>query len=158
MLVQMTFAELRVSAAAAIFDLDSEEYQSMLQQILVPHGLTCVSPSTIYCWMIRLGFQYAARKKGYYVDGHAKPATIQYHWDFCKRYLSYEQRMHRWIQVTTTEAAILEANGDVANGSGYKQGNIVEYHVNTVNPKKLKETSFGGDLSIRIPAPGVKPL
>jgi hypothetical protein len=129
MLVQMTFVEadeneeedeLRVSAKAAIFDLDSEEYQSMLQQILVPHGLTCVSPSTIYCWMIRLGFRYAARKKGYYVDGHAKPATIQYRWDFCKRYLSYEQRMHCWIQVTTTEAAILEANGDVANGSGYK--------------------------------------
>ena len=166
MLVHSTFSgcdegekddELSVSAAAVIHDLDSEEYQSKLRRILVPHGLTCVGPSTVYRWMIRLGFRYAARKKGYYVDGHEKPATVQYRWDFCKRYLTYEQRMHRWTQVTLAEAVVLEENGDVAKGSGYKRGNIVEYHVDTVNPNKLKETAFGGDLSIQFPI-GAKPL
>jgi hypothetical protein len=39
-------------------------------------------------------------RKGYYIDGHEKPATIQYRWDFCKLYLGYyEQRMHRWMQI-----------------------------------------------------------
>ncbi|KAI2502684.1 hypothetical protein MHU86_11741 [Fragilaria crotonensis] len=65
--------------------------------------------------------------------------------------------MHRWTQVTLAEAVVMEENGDVAKGSGYKQGNIIEYHVDTVNPEKLKETEFGGDLSIRFPV-GAKPL
>ncbi len=59
--------------------------------------------------------------------------------------------MHRWIQVTSSEATVLEGNGDASMGSGYKEGNIVEYHVDAVNPETLKETSFGGGLSIRFP-------
>jgi hypothetical protein len=107
--------------------------------------------------MIRLGFRYAAQK-GYFVDGHEnKPALIQHRWDFCKHFLSFKQRMHHGMQVTLAEAAVLEANCNVAKGSGYKQGNIVEYHADAVNPVKLKETNFGGDLSIRFPM-GVKSL
>ena len=49
------------------------------------------------------------------------------------------------------------SKGQVTRGSGYKDGNIVEYHVNTVDPQKLKETPFRGDLSIRFPR-GAKPL
>jgi hypothetical protein len=30
-------------------DLDSEEYKSKLNQILITHGLTCIGPSTVYC-------------------------------------------------------------------------------------------------------------
>ena len=48
--------------------------------------------------------------------------------------------------------------GEVTRGSEYnKYGNFVEYHVDTVDPQKLKETTFGGDLSIRFPR-GAKPL
>jgi len=67
-------------------DLDSEEYKSKLKKILITHGLTCISPpSTVYRWTTGLGFRYAPRnKKGYYVDGYEKPATIQNRWDFCK--------------------------------------------------------------------------
>lgn len=74
MLVHSTFSEsnkgkeeeeLSVCVAPVVmYDLDSNEYQSKLREILVPHGLTCVSPSTVYRWMIQLGFRYAARKKG----------------------------------------------------------------------------------------------
>jgi hypothetical protein len=39
------------------------------------------------------------RQKGYYVDGHEKPATIEYRKAFCERYLMYESRMHQWVQV-----------------------------------------------------------
>ena len=138
-------------------DVDSPQYQVKVKEILAPHRLTCISPSTVYRWMVAIGFVYRERCKGYYVDGHEKPATIQYRWEFCKRYLRYEQRMHRWIQFTADEAAVMEDNGDVARGAGYKEGNIVEYHVDTVNPSKLKETLFGGELSIRFPT-GAKPL
>jgi hypothetical protein len=134
------------------------EYDIKLKAILRQYGLTCVSPSTVYRWMIRLGFRYEPRRKGYYVDGHEKPATVQYRWSFCKRYLNYEQRMHRWVQVPETEAKELEQKGEIAAGSGYKYTRddglaMVEYHCDSI--KTLKEgwisTSFGGNLSVRFP-------
>ena len=51
----------------------------------------------------------------------------------------------------------MEGKGEVTRGSGYKYGNFVEYHVDTVDPQKLKETPFGGELSIRFPR-GAKPI
>jgi hypothetical protein len=38
--------------------------------------------STVYRWMKCLGFKYEVQKKGYYVDGHRKPSTIEY----CKHF------------------------------------------------------------------------
>jgi hypothetical protein len=87
--------------------------------VLKQYGLTCVSPATVYRWMIRLGFLYQPTCKGYYVDGHKRPATIQYRWDFCRRFFSYERRMHRWVQVTETVAKQLEKEDMIAKGSGY---------------------------------------
>ena len=37
---------------------------------------------------------------------------------------------------------------EVTRGSGYKDGNTVEYHVDTVDPHKLGKTPLGGDLSV----------
>jgi hypothetical protein len=154
-------------------DLDGEipvdrttipNYDEKIKATLRPYGLTCVSPSTVYRWMLCLGFRYEPRRKGYYVDGHERPATVQYRWKFCQRYLAYEQRMHRWIQVPATEANELEKSGEVTEGSGYKYTTddgltMVEYHCDTV--KNLKPewitTSLGGNLSVRIP-PEQKPL
>jgi hypothetical protein len=68
---------------------------------------------------------FAPRKKGYYVDGHEKAATIQYQWDFCKRYLGYDQRMHKWIQIPSKEAAFMEEKGEVTRGSSCRRGNRV---------------------------------
>ena len=90
-----------------------------------------------------IGISICHTEQGYYVDGHERPATIQYRWEFCKWCPTYKQRMNCWIQVTLTDAAILEENGDTAKGSGYRQGNIIECHVDTVNPKKLKEPHLG---------------
>ena len=42
-------------------------------------------------------------------------------------------------------------------GSGYMDGNILEYHIDSVDPHKLKETPLWGNLSIRFPR-GAKPL
>ena len=145
-------------------DLDGEipvdrsnisNYDDKIKAILRPYGLTCVSPSTVYRWMLSLGFRYEPRRKGYYVDGHERPATVQYRWKFCQRYLAYEQRMHQWIQVPATEANELEKRGEVAEGSGYKYTTdnglaMVEYHCDTVKSLKPEwiTTSLGGNLSV----------
>ena len=148
---------------------NKEEYNNQLRMILKQYGLTCVSPSTVYRWMVRLGFRYEPTRKGYYVDGHERPATIQYRWDFCQRYLSYERRMHRWVQLTEPVAAQLETEKMLAKGSGYSYLNhngdpMREYHVDCFDPEESKAllqqlvtTEFGGNLSVRI-EPLSKPL
>ena len=72
-LVHSTFnepvEEEEEQSVSVALDLDSEEVKSKLKQILITHGLTCISPpSTVYRCMTWLGFRYAPRKKGYYVD------------------------------------------------------------------------------------------
>ena len=52
------------------------------------YGLTKLCPGTVYRWLKLLGFTYEVQRKGYYVDGHEKPATITYRKDFVKKYLS----------------------------------------------------------------------
>jgi hypothetical protein len=100
-------------------ELGDEKYQEALRQVLKPYRLTCISISTVSRWINVLGFKYELRKKGYYVDGHEKPATIEYRKAFCERYLAHEARMHRWVQVKEEVAKALEEKGDITPGSGY---------------------------------------
>jgi len=66
-------------------------YAKKLKKLLRKYGLTNkVCPSMVCKWMHQLGFCYETRKKGYYVDGHEKPTTVAYQWEFTKRYLEYE--------------------------------------------------------------------
>jgi hypothetical protein len=123
---------------------NKEEYSNQLRRIFKGYELTCVSPATIYRWMVRIGFRCQPTREGHYVNGHKKrPATIQYRWDFCQRYLSNERRMHRWVQVMGPLATKLEAENLLAKGSGYKYIDggtpIWEYHVDCFNPEKSKD-------------------
>jgi hypothetical protein len=63
---------------------DEEDYGRKQRELLAEYGLTKVSITTVYRWMVCLGFKYEIRRKGYYVDGHEKPATIEYHRQFCR--------------------------------------------------------------------------
>jgi hypothetical protein len=108
--------------------------------------------------MLQLGFRYETRRKGYYVDGHERKATVQYQWDFCERYLLLERQMFRWIQIPLEEAERLQELGKVVKGSGFKYTDertgkeMVEYHVDTCKEfmERMNETSeFGGNLSVR---------
>ena len=83
-----------------------QEYEKELKTQLRKYGLTKVCPSMVCKWMHQLGFHYETQKKGYYVDGHEKPATVAYQWEFTKRYLEYERRMFCWIQIALEEAAL----------------------------------------------------
>ena len=68
--------------------------------------------------MTQLGFKYEPRKKGYYVDGHEKPATVAYRWSFCQWYLEYKQHMHHWVRTPAACAKELEDNGELMKGNG----------------------------------------
>jgi hypothetical protein len=108
-----------------------------VKTILKQYGLTKVCLSTVYKWMKKLGFNYEPRKKSYYVDGHEKEETISYRWRYIERYLQYEQRMFRWIQVTQEKAQELEEKGIIQRRTGYRYNQpemgrrMVEYHVDT---------------------------
>jgi hypothetical protein len=62
---------------------DSHEFEEEKIKLLREYGLSCLCHTTTYRWMLQLGFQYETRRKGYYVDGHEKKATVEYRWDFC---------------------------------------------------------------------------
>jgi hypothetical protein len=54
------------------------EYEEEKLQILKEYGLSCLCHITTYHWMLLLGFHHETRRKGYYVDGHERKATIEY--------------------------------------------------------------------------------
>ncbi len=114
--------------------------------------------STVCRWMKCLGFKYEVQKKGYYVDGHKKPSTIEYRKHFVSRYLTYERRAHRWIQIVAKESTEIENKGLVPRDSGYRYMSengekMVEYHVDSCTEfqERMNEvTKFGGNLSVRM--------
>jgi hypothetical protein len=136
---------------------DASIQEISIQSILKKYGLTCICLSTVYRWVKKLGFNYEPRKKSYYVDGHERESTINYRWRFIERYLGYEQRMFRWIQITEKEAIDLETTGALPKQSGYRYESdtgvtMVEYHVDTCDvfqQRMNEETKYGGRRSIR---------
>ena len=83
---------------------NSEGYEQSLLELLKKYNLTCISPSMIATWMEKLGFKYEQWKKGYYIDGHENPATVEYRKAFVQQYLTYESRVHHRIQITKEES------------------------------------------------------
>ena len=109
-------------------------------------------------WMHACGFRYKKREKHYFVDGHERPETIAYRPVFTKKYLAYEVRAHRWIQITLDESNALVLEGNITADSGYcyktDDGiDMVEYHVDAsyIFDERLSLLPFGGNLSIRKP-------
>jgi DNA-binding transcriptional regulator YhcF (GntR family) len=132
--------------------------EEMKKIILQCYGLTKLCPSTVYKWMKQLGFKYEPQRKGYYVDGHEKPATIAYRKDFVQRYLTEEVQMFRWIQITEEEAVRLEEMGVIKPNAGYRYNQPLtglpmrEYHVDTCDlfqERMNREEKFGGRPSVR---------
>jgi len=138
-------------------NVSDEIYLAEEARVLNEYGLTHIDPTTVGRWMRKLGFVYEPRKKGYYVDGHEKPATVLYRKKFVTRYLQYERQAHRWIQISLHDTQQLEEQCILAKNSGYRytddEGNeMVEFHIDTCHvfeEKANNETEFGGWLSVR---------
>jgi hypothetical protein len=125
---------------------------------LQSYGLSTISIATMARWMHACGFRYKKREKHYFVDGHERPETIAYRPVFTKKYLAYEVRAHRWIQITLDESNALVLEGNITADSGYcyktDDGiDMVEYHVDAsyIFDERLSLLPFGGNLSIRKP-------
>ena len=141
-----------------------EQYDNDKKELLGQYGLKLLSISTVYRWMKALGFKYEVRKKGFYVDGHEKAATLEYRKKFINRYMCCERRAHRWIQLTLNESKELEEKKLIPRNSGYRYTNgdgvnMVEYHVDSLGlfQERMDRLEFGGNLSVRKKA-GEKPL
>jgi DNA-binding transcriptional regulator YhcF (GntR family) len=143
-------------------ELGDEAYETT--DLLRENRLTKLTLETVYRWLDRLGFKYEARKKGYYVDNHEKPETVAYRRHFIKRYLKYEFRMFRWIQLSLEKVKAMEENEEIDEGLGHRYQNsenkdMVEFHVDQ-HPSfqdEVSTTLYGGNLSVRIPL-NAKPL
>jgi hypothetical protein len=72
-------------------------------------NLTALSPPTIWRWLRICGFN----------DLHEKPEVRKYGMAFVDRYLKYERRCYRWIQIPLEEAKLLWESGDLIHESGY---------------------------------------
>ncbi len=87
---------------------------------------------------------------------------IEYHNQFCKKYITYERRAHRWIQIPLEESKNLEDNGLISPNSGYRytEESGAHNHVDShqeFQDKMNKETELGGNLSVRMQS-GKRPL
>ena len=87
------------------------------------------------------------------MDGQERPETIAYRPIFTNKYLSFELRTHRWIQITKVDSKLLESNGDIAENCGFYYNTddgveMVEYHVDASYKfqDKIDELPFGGNL------------
>jgi hypothetical protein len=49
-------------------------------------------------------------QKSYYVDGHEREEQKQHRQKFCSEYLALEQRMHRWVQLTSAQLADMQSS------------------------------------------------
>jgi hypothetical protein len=54
------------------------EYKEEKLQLLKDYGLSCLCHVRTYHWMLLLRFCHETRRKGYYVNGHERKATIEY--------------------------------------------------------------------------------
>ena len=120
--------------------------------------LSSISMATIARWMHSCGFRYKKREKHYFVDGHERPETLAYRPVFTEKYLSYEVRAHRWLQMTLDESNKLLLEGSVIANCGYNYvaddgTDMVEYHIDTsyAFQDRLTLLPFGGSLSVRKP-------
>ncbi|KAI2506094.1 hypothetical protein MHU86_8325 [Fragilaria crotonensis] len=131
---------------------------STKEAFLQSYGLSSLSITTMARWMHACGFRYKKREKHYFVDGHERPETIAYRPVFTIKYLSYEIRAHRWLQMTLTESKELESKGSITKNCGFNyigdDGiDMVEYHIDASYEfeERLQFLPFGGNLSVRKP-------
>lgn len=115
----------------------SDTYMDIVKMMFRTYSFVTVCPSTIHRWLVVLGFKYKTQKKGYYVDGHERPATATYCKLFVSCDLNYEMRMHCWIQIPLSDNTEIVELGKLIKDSGYKYLDdtgleMVEYHVDTL--------------------------
>ena len=150
-----------------LHDLYQKEFKDIdnppsIVEFLNVYNLNKMSISTIYRWMIYLGYRYDASKKTYYTDGHERPDVVADRDNrFLKEYFNNELFCHRWVHLTESEAIELQKKyPDFPIEHCYKFNAIKnecdiqyrEYHMDTHHSLRyLNHKPFDYKLSIRKP-------
>ena len=50
------------------------------------YKLKTLAPSSVYTWVVKLGYKYQHHRKCYYVDSHKSPENVKYMSSFIDRY------------------------------------------------------------------------
>ena len=159
--------KLMMKQDGGLFDDDGDDVVGVAEELVTPttkaaflhsYGLTNISMATMARWMHACGFRYKKREKHYFVDGHERPETIAYRPVFTKKYLSYEIRAHRWIQMTLEDSNKLVLEGGITAHCGFHYvaddgSDMVEYHIDAsyAFQERLDLLPFGGNLSVQKP-------
>ena len=73
--------------------------------------LSNVSMSTVWRWLVYLGYKYDENKKSYYTDGHEREDVVKDRNErFLIKYFTAERRAHRWVQLDEKVAIEMEQN------------------------------------------------
>ena len=144
-----------------IFD-DDEKLTLVDFYKMLGFSSTSLSDSTVCRYLKALKFDFKARGKTNYVDGHESDDVIKDRLRFCHDYIKLELRCHRWVQVDPNDETIQQLLDDKAlrRDEAYSYRNAVgeerlEFHVDSakeltdfINGDYCKQV--GGNLSVRM--------
>ena len=78
-------------------------------ELLHSLDMKTINYSSIWGWLKLLGFNYSVNKRYYYTDGHERPDVVKDRGErFVGEYFKHEILCRRWIQISETNAALLE--------------------------------------------------
>ena len=131
------------------------------EELLFHLDLTSICISTVWRWMILLGYKYSENMKCYYTDGHERPDVVEDRNNrFLIEYFRLEKCAHRWVQLEESKAMQYEKDGCEFPLNCYhsyvttEDVNMREYHVDThevlLQHVRDDTAQFGGNLSVRI--------
>ena len=70
----------------------------LYNELLHMLDLSNVSMSTVWRWLVYLGYKYDENKKSYYTDGHEREDVVKdRNKRFLIKYFIAERRAHRWV-------------------------------------------------------------
>ena len=121
--------------------------------------ITSISYSTIWRWLLYLGYKYDTNSKSYYTDGHERKDVVEDRNErFLGKYYDYELFTYRWIQLTEEESNKLEGEHkdfpkNCYHSYEHEDVKMREYHIDThpilqdyIIPGMHQ---YGGNLSVR---------
>jgi hypothetical protein len=117
---------------------NTENNQEVVNELFLrAYGLESMSFTTAWRWMRLLGFQYDARKKSFYVDGHEREDVVANRTTFCSSYLTeLEPYCNRWVQLSMRVAMTMK-DVDVELGHSYfdiiSNEQQIEFHIDYWN-------------------------
>lgn len=110
------------------------------ESLLSSLGLKSLAINTVWRYLNALGYKHGRVGQTYYTDQHESDENRRHRIQLVNKYLSLEQRMHRWVQIPESEALKLEEDENKPLMKGIFRSFVVdgktfrEYHVD-VDPR-----------------------